>query len=175
LHPVAARRIIVVVQTRWHEDDLAGRLSREHPADWDILSQAAIAEADDAFRKTGEALWPEKFPLHVLEQIRAEVGGAAWTSQYQQQPAAAEGAIFKREWWRSFREQPAFTRIVQSWDTAFKTGCDNDFSVCTTWGVSGSNYFLLWLWRGRVEFPELKKRMAWLAQEWKPAQIWSKT
>ena len=70
-----------------------------------------------------------------------------------------------------FREQPACTRIVQSWDTAFKTGCDNDYSVCTTWGVSGSAYFLLWFWRGRVEFPELKKRMAWLAQEWKPNQI----
>ena len=119
----------------------------------------------------GEALWPEKFPLHVLEQIRTEIGGAPWASLYQQQPAAAEGAVFKREWWRLFREQPACTRIVQSWDTAFKTGCDNDYSVCTTWGVSGNNYFLLWFWRGRVEFPELKKRMAWLAQEWKPNQI----
>ena len=162
---------IVVVQTRWHEDDLAGRLLREHPKDWEVLSLAAIAEADDAFRKAGEALWPEKFPLHVLEQIRTEIGGAPWASLYQQQPAAAEGAVFKREWWRLFREQPACTRIVQSWDTAFKTGCDNDYSVCTTWGVSGSAYFLLWFWRGRVEFPELKKRMAWLAQEWKPNQI----
>jgi predicted phage terminase large subunit-like protein len=162
---------IVVVQTRWHEDDLAGRLSREHPGDWDNLSLAAIAERDDAFRKTGEALWPERFPLHALEHIRAGIGGAAWASLYQQRPAAAEGAIFKRDWWRFSREQPSCTRIVQSWDTAFKTGRDNDYSVCTTWGVSGNAYCLLWFWRGRVEFPELKKRMGWLAQEWKPAQI----
>jgi phage terminase large subunit-like protein len=60
---------------------------------------------------------------------------------------------------------------VQSWDTAFKSGAENDYSLCTTWGVSDNAYYLLWLWRDRVEFPELKKRMRWLAEEWKPTQI----
>jgi len=168
LQPGAA---IVLLQTRWHEDDLAGRLLREHSAGWEVVSLPAVAETDESFRRTGEALWPQKFPLDVLEQIRVAIGGAAWASLYQQRPAAAEGTIFKREWWRYFREQPAFRRIVQSWDTAFKTGAENDYSVCTTWGVTDSGYYLLWFWRGRVEFPELKKRISWLADQWRPNQI----
>lgn len=161
----------MIVQTRWHEDDLAGRLLREHAENWDVLSLPAIAEADESFRRAGEALWPQKFSLEALEQIRVAIGGAAWASLYQQRPAAAEGAIFKREWWRFFREQPVFNRVIQSWDTAFKTGSENDYSVCTIWGESANGIFLLWLWRARVEFPELKKRMSWLAGEWKASII----
>ena len=163
---------IVLISTRWHGDDLAGRLLRQNGGeDWPVLSLPAIAEVDESFRRAGEALWPEKFPLEELEKIRAVVGSAAWASLFQQRPNAAEGTVFKREWWRYFREQPAFRRIVQSWDTAFKTGAENDFSVCTTWGVADNGYYLLWSWRGRVEFPELKKRMSWLAEQWKPIQI----
>ena len=65
----------------------------------------------------------------------------------------------------------AFDQIVQSWDTAFKKGTENDFSVCTTWGVAGDGYYLLHLWRGRVEFPELKRVLASLAEQWKPNAI----
>lgn len=162
---------VVVISTRWHEDDLAGRLLREDPKGWDVLNWPAIAEVDEAFRRAGEALWPEKFPLEKLEGIRAVLGGGPFASLYQQHPAAAEGAIFKREWWRFFREQPPLKRIVQSWDTAFKNGTENDYSACTTWGVADNGYYLLWFWRGRVEFPELKKRMQWLAEQWKPHQI----
>lgn len=162
---------IVLVQTRWHEDDLAGRLLREHPENWTVLSLPAIAETDESFRRAGEALWPQTFSIEDLEKIRVEIGGRAFNSLYQQRPAAASGTIFKREWWSFYREAPVLKRVVQSWDTAFKTGTDNDFSVCTTWGVTGSGYYLLWFWRGRVEFPELKKRIAWMAEQYKPAQI----
>ena len=131
----------------------------------------AVAEVDDEFRKAGEALWPERFPSETLKVIRGAIGGTAWDSLYRLQPSASEGAVFKREWWRFFREQPACKRIVQSWDTAFKSGAENDFSVCTTWGVTQTGYYLLWVWRDRVEFPELKRRMSWLADQWKPSQI----
>lgn len=163
---------LVLIQTRWHEDDLPGRLLREHADEnWTVINMPAIAEVDDDFRKAGEALWPERFPLETLKAIRSAIGGAAWTSLYQQQPSAAEGAIFRREWWRFFREQPGCSRVVQSWDTAFKSGAENDYSVCTVWGVTEMGYYLLWLWRDRVEFPELKRRMGWLAQQWRPTQI----
>jgi predicted phage terminase large subunit-like protein len=162
---------VVLISTRWHEDDLAGWLLREHPSGWDILSLPAIAEVDESFRRAGDALWPEKYPLDELEKIREVIGSSAWSSLYQQRPAAAEGAVFKREWWRHFREQPFFKRIVQSWDTAFKTGAENDFSCCTTWGLADSGYYLLSCWRGKVEFPELKRRMNDLADEWKPNQV----
>jgi len=65
----------------------------------------------------------------------------------------------------------ASRRIVHSWDTAFKTGRENDFSVCTIWGVLENAYHLLWLWRERVDFPELKKRILLLAQQYRPNQI----
>jgi len=163
---------IVLISTRWHEDDLAGRVLREASGeDWHVLSLPAIAEVDESFRRAGEALWPEKFPLEVLEQIRREVGGAIFTSLYQQHPAAAEGTVFNRGWWRFYRELPACKRVVQSWDTAFKTGSENDYSVCTTWGVLGNGYYLLSFWRGRVDFPELKRLVGSLGKEWKPNAI----
>jgi len=163
---------VVLISTRWHEDDLAGQLLREDPKGWVVLSLPAIAEVDESFRRAGDALWPSEFPLRILEEKRAVLGGGAFASLYQQRPSAAEGTIFKRERWRYFREAPGFRRIVQSWDTAFKTGSENDYSACTTWGVThDGHYYLLWFWRGKVEFPELKKRMNSLAAEWAPVQI----
>jgi predicted phage terminase large subunit-like protein len=163
---------IILIQTRWHEDDLAGWLLREHASEnWDVLSLPAIAEHDESFRKEGEALWPERFPLETLSRIREAIGGAAWASLYQQRPAAAEGAIFKRTWWRSYRQAPKFSHIVQSWDTAFKKGAENCFSVCTTWGSAENGHYLLSVWRGRVEFPELRRVLIAQAEEWKPNAI----
>jgi predicted phage terminase large subunit-like protein len=165
---------IIIIQTRWHEDDLAGWLLREHAAEnWDVLSLPAIAEQDERFRRQGEALWPERFPLSGLERIRVAIGGRAWASLYQQRPAAAQGTIFKRDWWQFYTPPVAvpFTRVVQSWDTAFKKGAENDYSVCTTWGVAENGYYLLHLWRDRVEFPELKRVLASLAEQWNPDAI----
>jgi len=165
---------IIIIQTRWHEDDLAGWLLHEHAGEnWDILSLPAIAEQNEKFRREGEALWPERFSLETLNRIRDAIGGAAWASLYQQRPAAAEGAIFKRNYWQFYRPPltVALNRIVQSWDTAFKKGTENDFSVSTTWGVADNGYYLLHLWRGRVEFPELKRVLVSLAEQWKPNTI----
>ena len=163
---------VVLISTRWHEDDLSGRLLRESGGeDWHVLSLPAIAESDESFRRAGEALWPGKFSLADLEQTRKEIGGAAWAALYQQRPAAAEGAVFKREWWPSYLEPPSFRCILQSWDTAFKSGSENDYSVCTTWGVSRNGYCLLSFWRGRVDFPELKRLVGSLGREWNPSAI----
>ena len=163
---------IAQISTRWHEDDLVGRIKRQAQSiPWHELCLPAIAERDESFRRAGDALWPERYPLSELEKIRNEIGSAAFMSLYQQRPAAAEGVIFRREWWSTYRDQPTCWRIVQSWDTGFKCGCGNDYSVCTTWGVNSAGYFLLSLWRGKVEFPELKRRVAWLAAEWKPNVI----
>ena len=169
LQPGAA---IVLISTRWHEDDLAGRLLRQSGGEgWDVLSLPAIAEKDESFRRAGEALWPARFPLETLEQTRRAVGGVAWASLYQQRPSAAEGRVFKRQWWPRYVERPHFKRIVQSWDTAYKTGSENDFSVGTTWGVAENGYYLLSCWRGRLEFPALKRHMVSLASEYSPAVI----
>jgi hypothetical protein len=68
----------VLIQTRWHELDLAGwLLSSNNSERWEVLSLPAIAERDERFRQQGEALWPDKFPLSELEKIRSAIGGRA--------------------------------------------------------------------------------------------------
>lgn len=162
--------VAIVIMTRWHEDDLVGRLlkSGEH---WDELILPAVAEKDEPFRSEGAALWPAKYDLPALAQIRETIGSREWASLYQQRPTAADGNVFQRSWVRYYRETPVFTRIVQSWDTAFKTGRDNDKSACTTWGVAENGYYLLDCWAERVEFPELKKQVTALADKWRPHEI----
>lgn len=144
---------IVLILTRWHMDDLAGRiLESPEGSEWTIVRLPALAEPNDPLgRAEGQALWPERYDEDELARIRATLG-SSFEALYQQRPSALEGAIFRREWWRYFREQPKFTRIVQSWDTAFKAGQDNDYSVCTTWGEADNGYYLLDRWKRRVEF-----------------------
>jgi predicted phage terminase large subunit-like protein len=164
---------IVLIQTRWHEDDLLGWLLREHLADgWQLISMPAIAETDEGWRKTGEALWPEAFPVETLERTRKAIGEVAWVSLYQQRPASAEGAIFRRDWWRFYVDIPqSFDRIVMSADTAFKAGTESDYSVVTVWGETKTGFYLLHVLRERLEFPELKRTLVALASEWRPNSI----
>jgi len=160
---------IVNIQTRWHQDDLGGRLLREQPDDWSVLNLPAIAEQDEPFRKAGEALWPERYPLATLEKIRTVIGSAAFVSLYQQRPSAATGNVFLRSWWRTYSEPPAdIKRIVLSLDTAFKTGEANDYSVATIWGATTNGFYLLHMWRERAEFPALKQKLIGLCAEWNP-------
>jgi len=160
---------IVLIQTRWHEDDLAGWLLSEHGGEgWQVLSLPAIAEVDEPFRKAGEALWPEHYPISELDLIRRESGGAVWASLYQQRPAAIEGAVFRRDQWRYFDAAPELKRVVLSVDTAFKTGATNDYSVISTWGEGQTGFYLLSLWRERVEFPRLKQALVNIAAQWNP-------
>ena len=155
LRPNAA---IIVVMTRWHKDDLVGRLlayAASEPASdqWEILHLPAIRKVDNK----DIALWPERYPLPVLQNFRGTMGGRAFESLYQGNPTIAEGNIIKREWWKYYKERPVFTRIIHSWDTAFKAKAENDYSVCTVWGEATNGYYLLDVWRQKVEYPELKR------------------
>jgi predicted phage terminase large subunit-like protein len=85
--------------------------------------------------------------------------------------ARQEGALFKREWFQSFTAPPPFEQVVMSLDTAFKTGTENDFSVATIWGVTRTGFFLLEVWRNKVEFHALKSIAVQLAAKWCPAAV----
>lgn len=99
---------VLVVSTRWHEDDLVGRLLRLAAQDptadqWEVISFPAIAEGTSTEgdpRKPGEALWPNKYDVHALSKIKAALGSFEWASLYQQRPAPAAGGVFKTRWWR---------------------------------------------------------------------------
>jgi len=103
---------IVIIQTRWHEDDLAGWLLAEHAHEgWDVLSLPAI---DD----DGDALWPEAYPLERLREIERTIGPRDWASLYQQRPAPAAGALFDVGKIQVVDALPLGLTLVRGWDLA---------------------------------------------------------
>lgn len=183
---------VLIILTRWHEDDLAGRLldaaARGEGERYRIVNFPAVAEQDEfsaldgrQLRKEGEPLHPERYNLAELDKIKMAVGSRVWASLYQQRPAAAEGAIFKREWWKwvtPTTDDPAqlikdlgINRVAQFWDTSFKTGEGNDYSVCCTIGETPDRYIVLDVWRKKVEFPELKRAVPAQAAKWRPTTV----
>lgn len=162
----------VLIMTRWHQDDLAGRiLASEDAPNWTVINLPALAEANDPLgRKEGEALCPERYDEQALADIR-RVMGASFQALYQQRPAAEEGDIFKREWWQYYKEAPKLKWIIQSWDTAFKKGAENDYSVCHTWGSSDRGFYLLDRWKDKAEFPVLKRTVISHANKWHPRAV----
>jgi predicted phage terminase large subunit-like protein len=172
---------IILVMQRLHEDDLAGKLLRD--GSWHHLDLPAIADEDQEIpigpgvvhrRVKGEVLHADREPLAILEAIKCEMGSLTFSAQYQQRPIPLEGNLVKRSWIKSYDKAPernVAAKVVQSWDVASTTGNTNDWSVCTTWLVVKRTYYLIDVWRGRVEFPELRRRLIALAQEHKPNTI----
>lgn len=150
---------ILIIETRWHEDDLAGRLIRASTEgegdEWQVCIYPAFAEEDEEFRKAGEALHKERYDWVKLRKIQRAVGIKTWNALYQQRPSAAEGTIFKRNWWKRFTAPPKrFERKVQSWDCNFKGGVNSDFVVCFVVGKIGADYYVLERERCQWDFVE---------------------
>jgi len=170
---------IILVMQRLHIDDLAGHV-REN-GDWTILSLPAVAETPQLIelgegrthsRSIGEILHPEREPKAVLEQIRATIGSYNFSAQYQQEPVPPEGEVVKWSWFRMFETLPSGTRrVVQSWDIAIKPEERNNYTVCTTWAVVGENYYLLDLFRKRLEFAGLHTAVVDLSRRWRADTI----
>ncbi len=166
---------IILIQTRWHEDDLAGWLLREHASEgWRVVSLPALAETGDPLgRIEGAALWPQKFPGDVLERIRSAIGSVAWLSQYQQRPAPEEGGVFKKNWFLKYpaHERPECSQMIISLDTAFKTDESNDYSVIQVWGQIQTGYALIDQWRERREFGDLMRKAVALGDALSPHYV----
>ncbi len=149
---------IIVVQTRWHHDDLAGYLLENHSDEWKLINLPAIAEEDDALgRPIGEALCPERYDESALKDIEEGIPSQHWNSLYQQRPSKQEGELFKREWWQYYDSLPSIIEKVQFWDTASKPGLSNDFSICATWGRAANGFYLLDLFKDKLEAPDLEQ------------------
>lgn len=178
---------IVIIMTRWHEDDLSGRLLPKHYAresglircndgmDWEVLNLPAQCERDDdpLGRKPGEMLWPEWFDAAHWAPHRQN--SRTWAALFQQRPRPDEGGIFKEAWCR--QRYGAIPRqaehIVHSWDTAQKPEEINDYSVNTVWrtgdGVPG--HYLQEVHRERMDYPSLKQRVIHFAERDRPSAI----
>ena len=152
LEPNAA---VILIQTRWHEDDLAGRLLKdgdnggEH---WDVLSLPAIAER-------GEALWPERFPVERLEEIRRRIGSRSFAALYQQQPAPASGGIFSRDWFTNVVAQaPSGLTWARGYDLAVSTKTTADYTASFRCAFDGQgNLYIADGFRQRIEYPDQRR------------------
>lgn len=171
LQPGAA---VLLVQTRWHEDDLAGRvLDSPGAADWTVLSLPALADDGDPLgRAEGEALWPDWYDAAHLESLRVDIGERAFAALYQQRPTPDRGGIFQRAWLDGrYDRLPEGLRVVQAVDASFKTGTANDYSAIVTVATDGRRFYVADVWRQKVEFPQLVAAIKAQAAEWNPEAI----
>lgn len=165
---------VLLIMTRWHMDDLAGRLLAAQVAGdgdtWRVVNYPAIAEQDEPHRKIGEALHEERYPLERLHAIRKAIGSRDWEALYQQHPVPDGGCIFREEWLRFYlpAELPVqYDACITSWDMAFKESDDSDFVVGQVWGLRGANRYLLDQVRGRWGFVETVRQFRKLTDKWK--------
>jgi predicted phage terminase large subunit-like protein len=173
---------IIAVMQRLHQDDLAGHLREQ--GGWDCLDLSAIALDDETIplghgrmrlRLAGDILHPERESRAALEEIKAEIGSDAFSAQYQQMPIPPGGAMIKRRWVQRYTQPPPpsdIIQVIQSWDTAMKGGPANDWSVCTIWAQTvDDRWYLLDVWRDRVDYPTLRARVRALNEKWKPHAV----
>jgi|TARA_R100000458_G_scaffold42796_1_gene40715 predicted phage terminase large subunit-like protein len=157
--------IIIIVMTRWSTKDLVGKVLKkqgEENADkWEVVEFPAIMPETDT------PLWPEFWRKEELLSVKASLPISKWNSQWLQNPTAEEGSIVKREWWNLWEgDVPAYSYVIQSYDTAFSKKETADYSAITTWAIfspqdgEADQIILLDAKRVRVDFPELKK-LAW--------------
>ena len=173
---------MVLVMQRVHEDDLAGHLLEK--GGWSLLRLPAIATEAEAValgqgrvhrRAPGELLEPGRLSMAELEEARRHLGAQLFEAQYQQDPIPAGGTLIKADWLATYAGPPpgpdGFPEVVQSWDVASKAGGGNDWSVCTSWGLRDGRYWLLDVRRVRLEFPDLLRLAAGLAEEHAAARV----
>lgn len=169
----------VVIMTRWHHDDLAGRLLRQHEEDpdaerWTEIVLPAIAGPGDALgREIGEALWPERYSAEALRRREVAVGPLVWSALYQQQPYTGGAGFFPADQWRYYDVAPErFDRVIASWDLAFKETSDSDYVVGGVWGSIGEDDYLLDLWRERADIIKTMDAIRAQVKRWRPSGVY---
>jgi len=157
---------VAIIQTRWHQDDLTGRMVRDMTQN-EGSDQYEVVEFPAIFNENTpqeRPLWPEFFDLDALKRTKASMPVFQWNAQYQQNPTGEEAAIVKRDWWQIWKAErpPSCEYVIMALDAAAETNNRADFTSITTWGVflnentEAYNIILLNAIKKRVEFPELK-------------------
>lgn len=158
---------VVVIQTRWHEDDLSGRiLASDFADDFAVISLPALAMEDDPLgRAEGEALWPERYNKKALQKIK-KVTGVSFEALYQQQPAPPSGEIIQVDMIKSYEKLPTVSFTVLALDTAFKDKEENDFSVALVFAICRNGIYIIDRWKKKAKYPELKAEIRKLAHRY---------
>jgi len=152
---------VVLIQTRWNLDDLAGFLLKQQEEggeQWTVVKFPAIATHDEEHRKQGDALWEEKYDLNALNDIKKTVGTYDWSSLYQQSPVLTEGQEFKPEWFK-YRDQVEVdnmqTRRFLTIDTAVSKKDSADFTGLCDNAVDINNFWNIKAWKLKIDPKEL--------------------
>lgn len=155
---------IVLIMTRWHQDDLAGRLLRDQPGIWKVLHYPAICDdpaTDLLGRKENDPLSPSRYSYKELMKIKADVGPTVWTAEYQGRPAPPEGTFFAIEAIKYIHhEPPEPEKLVRFWDlaaTEAKMGRDPDYTVGALWSRDAHMYTFRDIVRGRWNPKDVEK------------------
>ncbi len=164
---------VLVLNTRWHDDDLAGRLldaQADEGEQWEVIRFPAVAEDDEEHRKAGEPLHPERYPLAKLQAIRRTIGAYKWSALYQQRPTPQGGGIFRKDWLRHHEGAGGrFDLVAISVDATFKETLYGSFVVLQVWGRRGSKAHLLDQRRGRWSFTRTLTEIERLRRDWPAA------
>jgi predicted phage terminase large subunit-like protein len=155
---------IVIVMTRWAENDLTGKLIKQQARDiladkWEVVEFPAMMPDSD------KPLWPEFWTKKDLLAVKGSLSVGKWEAQWQQNPTSELSAILKRNWWKRWEKKklPVLEYIMQSYDTAFSKQTTADYSAITTWGIfypeegGPPNIILVDARRNRWDFPELRR------------------
>lgn len=169
---------VVIVMTRWKDDDLVGRIQEEAKLSsgevWEVINLPAIAEKDDEYRKEGEALWADHFTIENLNQVKLDIGNYEFASQYQQNPVNRETQLFKPELFRYISLEDLKGKITSCFvtiDSALskKKNSDNT-GVCINW-VDSENVWHLKAYKVKVDPTELIQLIFDLHRVYKPESI----
>jgi len=184
---------IIIVQTRWHTDDLVGRLEKEAEnggTKWEIITMQAISDGktDDILgREEGEALWPEEFNLQVLEETKRDLGIIKWSCLYQQNPAPLSGYTFNEDWLRYytdddivynpsennyyFKGEPIIARYA-SCDPAVKIEEINDYTAIIVADITRSkNVIIRKILQKKINIPDQLKTIVYMQDIWHPSKF----
>jgi predicted phage terminase large subunit-like protein len=156
---------IVLICTRWHEDDLAGRLlnrMENKGEQWRIVSLPAVSDA-------GSALWPEWYPIAELDRLKSSIGPRDWLSLYQQSPTAESGTYFQREWFRHYTAAPENLNYYITGDFAVSAD-EGDYTELAVWGTDPlDNIYAVDWWSGRKTADIWIERLLDFAQRYNPS------
>jgi len=146
----------IILATRWHVDDLIGRLlSADTDAEIQLVEFPAIATQDEKHRKTGAALFPEFKSLAFLQKRRKAMAKYSWNSLYQCKPTIQGGNLLKHDWLKFTNKLPKPERIFLTADTASKIKESNDYSVIQAWAYRDDKIYLYDMIRDKMEAPQL--------------------
>jgi len=150
---------VVLILTRWHMDDIAGRIMASEDANrWKVLRLPAIAERDDEYRKEGEVLWNDKYNYDELMNTKRVVGTYDWASLYQQTPILGESQEFKPHFFQTRTQEEVDrinTRKFLTIDTAISKKASADYTGLCDNSVDSENFWNLKAWRTKVGPKEL--------------------